>query len=168
MSPNVKIRRQQRKSVMMRPVPGGFEVFIPHWMRDDDPQLKKIIADGLKKLEQHAIPEQKVLTTEHEIRTLVQVWSKKIGVKATRVQFRQMVTRWGSCSSRGTVTLNRALTWLPFHLAEYVVVHELVHLIELNHGKGFHQLMAKHLPDYEERQAEMHRNYSTFGKLQGE
>lgn len=160
---NIKIRRQKRKTVMMRPIPGGFEVFIPHWMRDNDPQLKGIIADGLKKLEPHAIDVPDVQTTEREIRALVEVWSRKLGVKASRVQFRQMRRKWGSCSSRGTVTLNRALTWLPFHLAEYVVVHELVHLRELNHGKGFHALMKKHLPDYKEREKEMHANYSTLG-----
>jgi predicted metal-dependent hydrolase len=160
---NIKILRQRRKSMMMRPVPGGVEVYIPHWMDEADPQVKKFITQGVKKLQQHIKPPPNVQTTEDQIRAMVKQWSAAIGVKATRVQFRQMYRKWGSCSSKGTVTLNRALTWLPYELAEYVVVHELVHLIELNHGKGFKALMSRHLPDWRKRQAEMQANYSTFG-----
>ncbi|MEM6526722.1 MAG: M48 family metallopeptidase [Chloroflexota bacterium] len=161
--PEIKIRRQNRKNLMMRPIPGGLEVFIPHWMKEDDPQVKKFIRQGKKQLKDHIKPPPDVLTTEVEIKAMVKKWSSAIGVTATRVQFRQMYRKWGSCSSKGTVTLNRALTWMPPHLAEYVVVHELVHLIELNHGSGFQKLMTQHMPDWRDRQAEIRRSYSTFG-----
>ncbi len=160
---NVIIRRQNRKNMMMRTVPGGLEVFIPHWMPEDAPEVCKFIRDGQRKLGDHVKPVPEVQTTEAQIREMVAHWSQQIGVAATRVQFRQMYRKWGSCSSKGTVTLNRALTWLPPHLAEYVVVHELVHLIELNHGKGFKALMSKHLPDWRKRQDEIAAGYSTFG-----
>lgn len=159
----ITVRRQRRASLMMRPVPGGLEVYIPHWLREDDPQVRKFIEQGRRKLADQIPDVPAEQTSEAQIRAMVAHWSPIIGVNAKRVQFRQMVRKWGSCSSRGTVTLNRALCWLPPHLAEYVVVHELVHLIEMNHGPGFQQLMTQHLPDWRERQAEIDRNHSTLG-----
>jgi predicted metal-dependent hydrolase len=159
----ITIRRQNRRSLMMRPVPGGIEVYIPHWLREDDPLVKKFIKQGRRKLADKVPDVPAELTSEAQIRAMVAQWSPVIGVTATRVQFRQMVRKWGSCSNRGTVTLNRALCWLPPHLAEYVVVHELVHLIELNHGPAFQKLMTQHMPDWRERQAAIHADYSTFG-----
>lgn len=162
-TPSVKIRRQNRASLMMRAVPGGVEVFIPHWLKENDPQVKKFIKMGLEQLDGKVPDTPTVQTSEAEIRAMVAHWGPVIGVKPTRVQFRQMYRKWGSCSSKGTVTLNTALTWLPYPLAEYVVVHELVHLIEMNHGKGFQALMTQHLPDWRTRQDEINRTYSTFG-----
>ncbi len=159
----VTVRRQRRASLMMRPVPGGLEVYIPHWLREDDPQVRAFIAQGRRKLADQVPEVPAEQTSEADIRAMVEKWSPVIGVTARRVQFRQMVRKWGSCSSKGTVTLNRALCWLPAPLAEYVVVHELVHLIELNHGAGFQKLMTQHLPDWRERQAALHADYSTWG-----
>jgi len=47
---NITIRRQHRRSLMMRPVPGGFEVYIPRWMRPDNPKVTEFIHSGLQKL----------------------------------------------------------------------------------------------------------------------
>jgi hypothetical protein len=47
---NITIRRQHRRSLMMRPVPGGFEVYIPRWMRPDNPKVTEFIQSGLQKL----------------------------------------------------------------------------------------------------------------------
>jgi predicted metal-dependent hydrolase len=66
-----------------------------------------------------------------------------------------MQRKWGSCSSKDNITLNSALLGLPPHLAEYVIVHELVHLRVFNHGKEFKALMREHLPDYREREREL-------------
>jgi predicted metal-dependent hydrolase len=159
----LKIRRQNRRNMMMRPVPGGLEVFIPHWLHPDHPQVKQFIDQGKQKLADHVIPVPQEQTTEAQIREMVAHWSPIIGVSPSRIQFRQMTRKWGSCSSKGTVTFNRALCWLPEVLAEYVVVHELVHLIELNHGAGFQALMTQHLPDWRQREADLHAGYSTFG-----
>lgn len=149
---------------MMRVVPGGVEVYIPHWVDKDDPQVQRFIDDGLKQLQDHVKPPPDEQTSEAQIRAMIAAWTPKIGVNPSRLQFRQMYRKWGSCSSKGTITLNRALCWLPNHLAEYVVVHELAHLIEMNHGKGWQALMDKHMPDWRKRQAEMNANYSTFGE----
>ncbi len=78
-------------------------------------------------------------------------WSKIIGVRFHKVTYKHMRTRWGSCSSRGHISLNVSLGKLPIELIEYVVVHELCHLIEPNHSSRFYALVNKHLPNSEEK-----------------
>ena len=152
---DIKIIRQHRRSFMMRPVPGAIEVYIPHQYSVDDTQVQDFIAKGLKKLDGKIpdIPPEK--TSQAVIRDMVETYSRKLGVNATRLQFRDMRRKWGSCSSKGTVTLNSRLSWLDADLAEYVVCHELAHLIELNHSKQFWTLMEQHMPDYAERRARL-------------
>lgn len=76
-----------------------------------------------------------------------------IGLPQLRVK--NMRTRWGSLSSRGYINLNMKLMHLPEHLIEMVVVHELCHSHHLHHGQAFYQLMAQHMPDYQQREREL-------------
>lgn len=61
---------------------------------------------------------------------------------------RKMKSRWGSCSTKGKITLNTQLVRYPLHCVDAVVVHELCHLLEFNHSKRFYQLMDKAYPDW--------------------
>lgn len=74
------------------------------------------------------------------------------GVPFPTVRFRRMTSRWGSChKQKATVTFNLALIDLPLAFAEYVVVHELTHLIHPDHSKRFYDRLAMVLPDWKER-----------------
>ena len=66
-----------------------------------------------------------------------------------------MRSRWGSCSSAGRVSLHWGLVLLPLELADYVVVHQLAHLGEMNHGPRFWRGVEDILPDYRERRARL-------------
>ena len=68
------------------------------------------------------------------------------------MQIRAMRTKWASCSSRGTLTLNRDLLDLEDGLIEYVLVHELLHLRFPGHGKGWQAMMCVYVPDWEARE----------------
>lgn len=151
MTPEIKIYRQNRRNLMMRPVPGKIEVYIPYQLSAEDPLVQDFIAQGLQKIGDDipAIPPEK--TSRQQIKAMVKAYAERLDVQASRVQFRDMRRKWGSCSSKGTVTLNTRLTWLAPHLAEYIVCHELAHLIELNHSKHFWSLVEQHMPDYQTR-----------------
>ena len=156
---NIKIRRQNRKSLMMKRTSGGIVVYIPRWLDKNHPQVQAFIADGLKKLEQIRPPAPRVQqTSAQDILKLADVWSARIGVQPTRVRLRTMTSRWGSCSSKGSINLNRSLCFLPPPLAEYVVLHELVHLRIFNHSRAFKDMMAQYMPDWKERERQL-RNF---------
>jgi predicted metal-dependent hydrolase len=151
----ITVRRQHRSSLMMRAVPGGVEVFIPRWMKEDSPKVRAFIQAGLQKIGDSVPPVPAQQTSRAQILAMVDEWAAKVGVRPGRVTFREMNRKWGSCSSRENITLNTRLTWLPARLAEYVVLHELVHLKEFNHGKGFKAIMSAHMPDWTEREREL-------------
>jgi predicted metal-dependent hydrolase len=69
--------------------------------------------------------------------------AKEYGFRYKTVQIRKSKTRWGSCSSKGTIALSLFLMLLPHHLKEYVMLHELCHTIQMNHGPAFWALLDK-------------------------
>ena len=79
-------------------------------------------------------------------------WCDKLDVAVTRVQVREMRNKWGSISTAGTLTLADGILSLPLDLAEYVVVHELLHLKFPDHRQGWQVSMGMYLPDWRERE----------------
>ena len=153
----IQIKHQRRKSLSMRVTTAGdVIVFLPHGVRPENSDVQKFIQYGLEQLEP-LIPAEK-RPAQHDarsIRRMVKRWANRMGLKPVRIQMRTMYRKWGSCSSKGTVTLNTALYWLPEHLVEYVVVHELVHLEILDHSPAFWAKLADYMPDYETRLKEL-------------
>lgn len=79
----------------------------------------------------------------------LQKWEKIIGVKVNRWIIKTMKTRWGSCNPLSKqISLNLYLIHFPIGCVEYVIVHELVHLLEASHNKRFYALMAQFMPEW--------------------
>ena len=76
-----------------------------------------------------------------------------LGVEFARIQVRDQRTRWGSCSSRGTLSFNWRLALAPHEVLDYVVVHELCHLREPNHSPRFWRLVETRRPGWREQRA---------------
>ena len=89
------------------------------------------------------------------LKSTVHEWAERMGVTVREVHLRNMRKKWASISTTGRLTLNTELLDLPVALGEFVIVHELVHLLAPNHGRLFRSFMHAYLPDWEERQREL-------------
>ncbi len=84
-------------------------------------------------------------------------WNSVNGFRYGRVAIKNTKRVWGSCSRKGNLNFSYTILFLPRALADYVIVHELCHLKEHNHGPRFWELVAKALPDFRARKAELRR-----------
>ena len=73
----------------------------------------------------------------------------------TKITFRKAKTRWGSCSSKNSISLNIALAALPRSLSDYIIIHELAHIKHKNHSKAFWALVQKYYPNYKDAKEEL-------------
>jgi predicted metal-dependent hydrolase len=87
---------------------------------------------------------------------LIRRWEPKLGVKVAVYYLQRMKTKWGGCNPRaGHIRLNTELVKKPADLLEYVVVHEMLHLIEPTHSERFVTLLSRHYPAWREAKAEL-------------
>ena len=87
---------------------------------------------------------------------LIAAWEPIMGVRAGKIAYRNMKSRWGSCQpATGRICINVRLALYPPECLEYVVVHELCHLLERGHGPRFHALMDHFMPDWKARRAKL-------------
>ena len=89
--------------------------------------------------------------------------NKVYGFKIGKIAIRNQKSRWGSCSTRGNLSFNYKIALLPQHLADYLMVHEICHLGEFNHGPRFWDLVARAVPDYKNTRAELKKYGLTLG-----
>jgi predicted metal-dependent hydrolase len=80
---------------------------------------------------------------------IIRKWEPLIGVTVKNTFFRKMKTHWGSCNyQKKTIRLNTELAKKPPNWLEYVIVHEMIHIIEPSHNRSFYQLMNAYIPDW--------------------
>jgi len=88
--------------------------------------------------------------------SIINKWEAKLGVKVAGYFLQRMKTKWGSCNHRaGHIRLNTELVKKPKDLLEYVIVHEMVHLIEATHNDRFMAILDEHYPTWREARAEL-------------
>jgi len=92
------------------------------------------------------------------VEELIEQWAPRIGVEVADWRIKRMRTRWGSCSTAARrIWLNLELAKKSDRCVEYIVVHELCHLIERTHNDRFRRLMDRHLPSWQTRRDELNR-----------
>lgn len=93
----------------------------------------------------------------HEaVPSLIRKWEAKLGVKVSGYFLQRMKTKWGGCNHRaGNIRLNTELVKKPKDLLEYVIVHEMAHLIEPTHSDRFTVILEEHYPSWREARAEL-------------
>lgn len=82
-------------------------------------------------------------------------WSRRIGVAEPRVLVREQKKRWASCDPQGVVRFNWRIIQASTGLVDYVVAHEIVHLVHHDHSRAFWRLLGRVMPDYERRRADL-------------
>ncbi|WP_061962526.1 M48 family metallopeptidase [Demequina flava] len=116
---------------------------------------RSLITDLPPQLEAGPEAEQLKAWIWEQLDELMPMWCERMGVDVEpRVSLKIMTSRWGSCNAvRRRVSLNVELGRRGRDALEYVLVHELAHLFESNHGLGFYAIMDRHLPDWKARRA---------------
>jgi predicted metal-dependent hydrolase len=95
------------------------------------------------------------LTGADWVQGRVDAIAPKVGAPPLELEVRDLGFRWGSCTQAGKVLSNWKLFQLPVRLADYVITHELAHLVERHHGTQFCELMNRSMPDWENRKQEL-------------
>lgn len=128
--------------------PENGEVLIPLSFENSD--------DLIEKIDQYLISILNELIEER-----LTYWKDKTGLYPSQFSIRKMKTRWGSCTpGTGRIRFNFHLIKLPFDCIDAIIIHELVHLKEANHQKGFYDLLYRYFPDYDKA----HSDIKTFSE----
>ena len=86
------------------------------------------------------------------IKERIEIYQSKVGETPSKIKIKNQKKRWGSCSSKGNLNFNWKLIMAPLIIIDYIVVHELTHLVHPNHSKNFWNKLASIVPDYKERE----------------
>ena len=92
------------------------------------------------------------------ISSIVEDISSDLKININTIYFRKMKSKWGSCSPNRNLTINTLLRFLPGNLIDYVIFHEMVHLIEKKHNEIFHAYMDKFMPMWKSYRDELNRS----------
>lgn len=107
----------------------------------NDPEDEERVREALKRaLSRRAL---------ERVRERLEYYAPRLGVSFNRVAIRDQSSRWGSCSARHNLNFNWKLIMAPPEALDYVVIHELCHLIEFNHSPRFWRLVEGQMPEYE-------------------
>ena len=96
----------------------------------------------------HANREAARLLVHQRVSHFSRHYSAQHGISIGRITIRNQKSRWGSCSKKGNLNFNYKLVFLPPELCDYVIVHELCHLKEFNHSRGFWDLVGETQPEW--------------------
>lgn len=150
------IRYQIRNGKVRIIIPKGAKVDVEKCINMKKKWLYKNLVTYKKKMEEN---EKKTRNMNLEYRTLnnlrilvnqyVEKYESQLNVKVNRLQFRDTIHKWGSCSSKKNITLSKNLRFVPEYLVAYIVFHEMVHLIILSHNNEFYKIIKTEFPDHE-------------------
>ena len=158
-----EVIRSDRKSVGIKIKDGKVTVRAPRYVTDRE--IEKILKKHEKWIEEKLslMPEkEEEKLTEEQIKYLrertrrvmtekTEYYSRLMGLRPERIRVSSAKSRFGSCSSKGTVSYSLYLMLYPEEAFDLVAVHELCHLRYMNHSKSFYDLLSRYLPDHKER-----------------
>lgn len=170
---SIEVSRRQQKNMYVRVKPPDARVCASAPLDFSDERIERVIRERMDWIQRQRFrmtaerARQSNAPTPEELSEwrlivaaftppLIEKWAPILGVKPGALAYRNMVSRWGSCNVKtGRICINVQLAAFPPECLEYVVVHELCHLIEANHGPRFKALLDAHLPDWRTAKAKL-------------
>lgn len=119
---------------------------VPHDRVDDHDTLAVLVERWLRREAERVFPLRLAYCHEH---------MRELGIPFPKLRIRKMKSRWGSCTQSGVVTLNSLLVAMAPELIDYVIIHELCHLVEFNHSPRFYALMGHYLPEWRQHREQL-------------
>lgn len=117
---------------------------------------KLSIASAMKSVENQQLETPKDKQVLQEFAQMKsEEYCKHLKTKINKITFRKMRTKWGSCSHNHNLTLNSLLAYLPEHLIEYVIFHEIAHTHDRKHASNFWDIIERKFADHQKREVEL-------------
>lgn len=173
----ISLNRAKRKTLSVTVIPGG-SLLIKAPVRMPEREIKRFLEQRrywIYKQTKHVLEEdaERICRSGEEIKRLrrqarivltekTDYYKSMIGVDYKQLRIGDQKTRWGSCSSKATISYNWRLVLMPDEIMDYVVVHELCHLLEMNHSKEFWNQVSRIIPDYKTRRKWLKENGSRY------
>lgn len=110
--------------------------------------LEKVKEQQKQTQKEEKIEEQDIQRLAEIVEKKIKKYSEKLQIKPNKVRIRDINYAWGSCSSKKNITINSKLAKKEEKVIEYVVLHEMCHLIHMNHSKEFWGLVERNMPEY--------------------
>ncbi|MDT8323566.1 MAG: SprT family zinc-dependent metalloprotease [Bacteroidota bacterium] len=134
------VRPWNRNAGSIRLTEDGILIQVPSAMCTDEAVLRDLFERWLRRWARQDLPLR------------LDTLARDMKLHFSRVGIRDQRSKWGSCSVRGSISLNMRLMLTPPEVSDYVIMHELAHIRELNHSPRFWRIVARHCPDYREHQ----------------
>lgn len=173
---NVEVRRSKRKSAAIK-ITADMQivVYVPLYVSDNE--IERMVISKSKWIDEHMLKVQSTIDersklekiTFEQIKELadqaveyipkrVKYYAEKENFIYNKITIKNLVSRWGSCSTKGNLNFNCLLMLTPDYVIDYIVVHELCHLREMNHSEKFWAEVEKIMPDYQRAELWLKQN----------
>ena len=164
---NVEVRRSKRKSAAIK-ITADMQivVFVPLYVSDNE--IERMVISKSKWIDEHMLKVQSTIDERSKLEKItfeqvkeladqaveyipkrVKYYADKENFVYNKITIKNLVSRWGSCSTKGNLNFNCLLMLTPDYVIDYIVVHELCHLREMNHSEKFWAEVEKIMPDYQ-------------------
>ena len=172
---NVEVRRSKRKSATIK-ITADMQivVFVPLYVSDNE--IEKMVISKSKWIDKHMLKVQSTIDERSKLEKItfeqvkeladqaveyipkrVKYYAEKENFVYNKITIKNLVSRWGSCSTKGNLNFNCLLMLTP-DVIDYIVVHELCHLREMNHSEKFWAEVEKIMPDYQRAELWLKQN----------
>ena len=173
---NVEVRRSKRKSAAIK-ITADMQivVYVPLYVSDNE--IERMVISKSKWIDEHMLKVQSTIDERSKLEKItfeqvkeladqaveyipkrVKYYAEKENFVYNKITIKNLVSRWGSCSTKGNLNFNCLLMLMPDYVIDYIVVHELCHLREMNHSEKFWAEVEKIMPDYQRAELWLKQN----------